>query len=284
MLMLPVIASLTMKAARPATLEVRKDGPGVTLDQARKMPPDQLADMLLAPGHPKIESAMVGRMVVRPPPPPGIPRVTVVRLYTAAQPSTKAGFCERKVAAVSLKPVYATSDGIPPAAADFVTVETVYKWHGPGKIACGGIAESYFDPVHSKIGDRAFDVIRMFSALQRASWGRIPKGVTVSVSDTAAPVWRAYAKGNAGHELTQDDLTTLTDGRKALVDFPLEDVTWVIDGENAGGNPLTAEDMRANGPTTRSTYLWAGIWAAGVVVSGGKITTVRIRKAIPPSS
>lgn len=50
-----------------AAIEVRRNGPPLTLEQARKMTPAQLADALLAPGHRPIVEASVGPEGMSPP-------------------------------------------------------------------------------------------------------------------------------------------------------------------------------------------------------------------------
>jgi len=54
-----------------ATIALRADPPAMTFAEARAMTPAQLADAVLAPGHPVVVAAEVGRHAPMPPPPPG---------------------------------------------------------------------------------------------------------------------------------------------------------------------------------------------------------------------
>ncbi len=277
-----LLTALALQAVAHAAFEVRKNGPGVSIYDAYKMSPEQLAEALLKPGHPAIDAAMVNRMVLLPPPPPGAPHINVIRLYATAKPSPEAGFCERKVAAVYLNPVVPIDRLIPPAAANHVEVETVYQWRGSKQDKCSGGIESYFDPTYSLVNEQAFEVIRMFHNLQEQLIEYGSSVTEISVIDTAAGEWRRSAKDNGDHDMKNDDLTTLTDPKKAVVLFPLKQVGWVADGTRAAGSLLTPGDMELiAGGAGRAFYLSAGVWSASLITKNSNILVARISRAIP---
>lgn len=56
-----------------ATIDIRRDAPPVTLEQARSMSPADLGDALLKAGHSPIVKSVVGPEGMLPPPPPDLP-------------------------------------------------------------------------------------------------------------------------------------------------------------------------------------------------------------------
>jgi len=75
-----------------ATIALRADPPAITFAEARAMTPAQLADAMLAPGHPVVVAAEVGRHAPMPPPPPG---ASSHRLQAAGHSAATSLHCHR---------------------------------------------------------------------------------------------------------------------------------------------------------------------------------------------
>lgn len=277
---------MTMPAsmALPPQIEVRRDGPAIALGEAERMTPAALADALLAPGHPPIVEARVGPEGMMPPAPPGVPVINQIRLFTAATPADRPGFCEKTRIDVSLAPRMREGDTVPAAPAEAVTTTKLYRWARSGKdgARCKVASGSYFRR-NAVLGERSFTVIRSLATLRPA---RIRK-LRITIDDYAArqlaDMVKAYPQDFA--DMPRDRITPITDGRVALARFPVSSVQYV--GPYSATWPrdlLDKADLQdATGHKLEAITMIAGDeWNAGIVFDGDRIVTIRLRRAIPP--
>jgi hypothetical protein len=278
----PRMLTLIMMAA---TIEIRRDGPALTVAQAQALTPEALADVLLVPGHPPVDEAIIGREGMYPPPPPGTLEATEVRFFTTPVPSSKSGFCERTEALVTLAPVMRQNRELPPAGAMTVSLTPMYRWadKAKGALSCKAPRGDFFklDP---KLGDRTFTVIRALQALKSGS----AKNVQISIDDRGAREMRDFVKRNSYlPSLSKSTITPITSAREALRMFPITRVASIRLYVRVWDNgPLHEDDLKArsNHPIDAVQLIAGEQWNTGVVLQGGQIVTVRFVKAIPPPS
>ena len=265
-----------------ATIEIRRDGPPITLAQARELTSAALGDVLLAPRHPPIVEASIGPEGMLPPPPPGMPVTSEIRLFAAARPAEQPGFCEKTQVTVRLTAVTPAGLDLPPAPAEAVSSSTLYRWAGnvPGQSACEGKRYDFFalDPA---FGDRSFAVIRALGAA-RPSTVR-----TISIDDQEGRSMRDYAKQhpNDARGFPKEAITPITNGRAALTQFPVSRITTVRRYVKAWDGELLKEADLKNetGRVLEAITIFAGdVWNAGIVMDGDRITTIRFVRAVPP--
>ena len=267
-----------------ATVDVRQNGPAITLEQAKAMTPAELGDALLAPNHPPIVEASVGPIGMMAPPPPESPIESEIRLYTASQLSNEPDFCEKVQATVTLAPVTRINGTLPPAQAVRLVKTKLYRWAAKGTkpSTCEGKHYDFFE-TRANTAKLSFKVIRLLAALQE----KRGSGATLSINDEYARSNRAYL---SKHPLYSDNFPKLstiqiTNGRIALIQFPITSISSI--NEYSGSWPsniLTTNDLiQRGGPKLKALSLFAGgLWSAGVVLSDNKITTVRYVREIPP--
>lgn len=265
-----------------ATIEVRRDGPQVTLEQARAMAPAALGDALLAPGHPPIVEASVGPEGMAPPSAPGMPVTSEIRLFTSARTAARAGFCEKTLVTVTLAPVMRIGRDVPPARAQAVASTTLYRWAPriDGRLSCEGRRDDFF-ALDAALGERSFAVIRALATVR-------PNQVrTIGIDDQDARSMRDYVRSHPTEAvgLPAEAVTPITDGRIALARFPISSIT-MIGRYGRGWNDRVLSDSDLRNKTGRAleavTIFAGGVWTAGVVLDGDTITTIRFVKAIPP--
>ncbi|MES3099971.1 hypothetical protein [Sphingomonas faeni] len=267
-----------------ATIEVRRDGPPLTLEQARAMTPAALGDALLTSPHPPIVEAVVGPEGMVPPPPPDTPEATEIKLFAAAVPASQPGFCEKVRATITLAPVMRREGTLPPARAQAVSSTPLYRWAEPsaGPARCEAKRYAFFalDP---GLGDRAFTVIRLLGTLKNA----YDRKVQISIDDRGAREMRDYAKGHRDEmkDMPKDAITPIVSGRSAISKFPISSITAIRRYVDAWDrNPLTRTDLKAVKDHGWEAYqiFAGGEWDTGVIVDGDRIVTVRFVKAVPP--
>lgn len=267
-----VIAAL----AATGTIALNPAAPALTPAEARARSPSALADALLAPGHPRVTETVVGPEFNGPPPPPGAPSTTEIRLYFAATRTGPLSFCEKKVALVTLAPVFGSLVSLPPARPRTLALSSTYRWRAPGR-SCEGDYRSFFSVV-PKLGSSSFGVVRALAELRR----RRGAGVPVSIDDRYArdigEYWREHP------DKDNPPPVPITDGRKALAAFPIDAISGVYPAGYSPTDPLTPADLRTpSGRALEGVSLFAGgEWNAGLVLDGGRIVRVRLERAIQP--
>lgn len=133
--------------------------PVASVEQAKAMPPQALAEALLGPGHPPVDFANVAPVDMAPPPPPGAPPQFWVVLQTAPAPAGP-GFCART--AINLRV-------LDPGPAARVEVDRTRTLHRLGAKCAGGRA-AYGDYRDGA----ARDAVRALAVLQRRKRVSIP--------------------------------------------------------------------------------------------------------------
>jgi hypothetical protein len=267
-----------------AAIEVRRDGPPITLEQAGRMTPAELADALLTPDHPAVVEAGVGPEGMRPPPPPGMPTVSEIRLFTAAKPASEPGFCEKTRATVTLEPVSVKEGDLPPARPQTLSVTKLYRWAEQfnGSFRCEEKHYSFFE-LDPQFASQSFAVIRLLDRVQRKPSSK----VTISIDDQEARSMRDYVAENpsAARDMPKEAITPITNGRAALAKFPTSDISHIRSYVKSWDDDiLKNSDLQdRRGRTLQAVRLFAGgVWEVGVVLDGDTITTIRFVKAVPP--
>ncbi|WP_137897226.1 hypothetical protein [Sphingomonas sp. 2SG] len=267
-----------------ATVDVRQNGPAITLEQAKTMTPAELGDALLAPNHPPIVEASVGPIGIMPPPPPESPIVSEIRLYTAARPSDEADFCEKTRVTVKLSPVTRMNGTLPPARAAEVYTKELYRWAIKDAAAsrCDGKSYDFFE-AEADTARRSFKVIRLLAALQQ----KRGIGAKLSIDDEYARSNRAYVSRRPSDrgKFPKASTTQITNGRTALAQFPITSISSInAYSESWPSDLLRQKDIRnVDGTKLEAISLFAGgLWSAGIVLSSNKITVARFVREIPP--
>lgn len=267
-----------------ATVDVRQNGPAITLEQAKTMTPAELGDALLAPNHPPIVEASVGPIGMMPPPPPESPIQSEIRLYTAAQPSSEKGFCEKIQATILLNPVTRINGTLPPAQAAQVTKTKLYRWaaNGTTSTSCEGKHYEFFEAQPDN-AQRSFEVIRLLVALQQ----KHGSGATLSIDDEYARSNRAYLSRRPSDRANfpKEATTSIMNGRAALAQFPITSISRIDTySESWPSDLLNRRDLtEVNGTKPEAVRLFAGgLWSAGMVLSSDKILIARFVREIPP--
>ena len=272
--------------ALAATIALRPDAAPLSPALAAKMRPDVLAGAILAPGHPPIARVRVSPFGQVPPPPPQMPTITQIRLYTVGVKSGRRRFCENQVITVTLAPVMRSDRFLPPSPPSELAARKGYSWQGPDEsIPCESRQRSFFDP-GLVYDDRAFEIIDRFSRLQeRTRMGRALT-VTLSVEDQEAVRLQAFAARNTDPivEPTAEELTPITDGRRALSLFPTHQIES-ISASTPPWSALTPVDAGSEhiAVDVDSVALFAGgEWHATLVLRGKTITHVHLLRRVPP--
>ena len=275
---------LTVLLMVTAPIEVRRDGPPLSLERARQMSAAQLGDTVLAPGHPAIVEASVGPEGMGPPPFPGTPVASEIRLYTAGHLMAGSGFCRKNKVTVTLRPVLLQGGQLPPAPAETASSTALYRWaeRTNRAIKCEAGHHDFFQLDHT-LADRSFAVIRLLDRSRRGADRRLQ----VTIDDQAARSMRDYVNKHRSEArgLPKEAITPIVNGRVALRKFPISSITMIRPFAKAwDANLLTVADLHdATGRALEAVTIFAGgEWLAGIVLDGDRITTIRFIKAIPP--
>ncbi len=266
------------------TIEVRRDGPALSLDHAQESTPAQLGDALLAPGHPPIVEASVGPEGIMPATAPGMPVTSEIRLYTAAEAAPTPGFCRKTKITVTLEPVMPDGRRLPPARAATASSTALYRWAARSNDATGCEADhSAFFALDPALADRSFAVIRLLARLRDSAVHRIP----VTIDDQEGRSMREYFREHPSEarDMPEDVTTPIVDARTALRMFPISSITTIVPYERAWPRDiLKPSDLRGgkDRPLEAITMFAGGAWHAAIVLDGDRITTVRFVRAIPP--
>ncbi|RZM12015.1 MAG: hypothetical protein EOP68_02155 [Sphingomonas sp.] len=267
-----------------ATIEVRRDGPPLTPEQARAMTPAALGDALLASPHPPIVEAVVGPEGVLPPPPPDMPETTEIKLFAAVVPASQPGFCEKTRMVVALAPVMRRDGNLPPARAQTVSSTKLYRLaeRNADGIECEAERHAFF-AVDPKLGDRTFSVIRLLDTLKIAYNSK----VQITIDDRGARELRDLARRHPDEmrNVPEEAITPIVSGGSAMAKFPISSINMI--GPYAAawhGDLLTKTDLKAVKDHGWEAYqiFAGGEWDTGVIVDGDRIVTVRFVRAIPP--
>ncbi|MDQ0839251.1 hypothetical protein [Sphingomonas faeni] len=266
-----------------ATIDIRRDAPPVTLDQARGMSPADLGDALLIAGHSPIVEAVVGPEGMLPPPPPELPEESEIKLFSAAEPAQQADFCEKTRAVVRLEPVLRSQGELPPSRPKSVSLTKLYRMAVQKNGASRCEAKRYeFFALDEKLADRTFTILRLLNSLRMNGIRK----VVVSIDDQEARGMQDYVRENPSQAkgLPKEYITPITDGRVAIERFPISSISYVRNYVKAWDNTLSDLDLKdRKGHDLEAISLFAGgTWDAGIVLDGGRIVKVRFKKAIPP--
>lgn len=277
-----LVPSLAVAAPAGSVLQVRADAPPVSPDQANALAPAALGDLLLGPGHPPVVEATIGPEGLEPPPPPGAPVATRIKLYLQPSHGLEPGFCERIVATIYLKPVDRLPDGnLPAAGPDKLSTETAYRWVGKQRdAACDAPRYAFFIPDAGE-KEQALQAVRLLASASRAAQQSRRLTFEVSVEDKEGPEMAAFERDNpqlpAG-----TPMQTITDARQALAALPVDMVQY------AGRRGMSAGLFHDSDPVGRSgrtlqamTLFLGGDWYAGLVIDGGRIKLIRLLRKIP---
>jgi len=274
------LASSGAAAAQvPDQVALRGDAVPMTVARAKALTPQALGDALLAPGHPPVVLAHVGPRGLAPPPPPGAPVATPIRLVLRGIPSAQPGFCQQTVASIDLKPVGRLADGsLPAAAADTLATHVQYRWRGD--VDCAAPADAFFVPRDGE-AMRDFAIVRLLAKAQQAARRGGRPGFPVSVTDKMGPELIAYQRSNPTQPPVAG-LTVVTDARKALAMLPIEEIGFVGRSTTAFPDSLRPSDTDAATRADATTIFMGGVWTVGLVLERGRIVRMRLRREIPP--
>lgn len=272
-----------------ATIALRADPPALTFAEARAMTPAQLADAVLAPGHPVVVAAEVGQHAPMPPPPPGRPYRMPITLVMAGEVSPEAGFCERLVAHVLLAPAIRdeTMAPLPPPVS--LTTERRYSWRADVRDTseCATVRKPYFS-VRDTDASRSFALIRQLARLQKRARACRSLPLRISIDDQSAEMTRAFARINTDPDLrpSEADMTAITSGRVALAKLPLDAIAHIDpDSPSHHGLIEPADRVDSRGaPRTLASLFAGGEWSVDMALESGRIVVLRILRRIPPPS
>lgn len=261
-----------MLLALLAAVALRVGPVPVTPDEARQLPPDALADRLLAPGHPPAMEKVVGpdrgEPPPPPPPPPGMPpEPTRVRLYLRAAPAAAASdFCEQVIVTLELK-----ADGHP---VDGSTNDTAYRWRDTGRPGgCDASRSEFFRPPADHTAQALQAVRQLAPARSRAaSGGRL--GFELVLDDQEGRWMRNYERV---HPDGKPPFPVLTDARKALAGLAVDEIGYAGPIDSLGGKAL---DGFAGGPESAGFFIRSD-WTVGIAWARDRVLRVRMVRAIP---
>lgn len=266
-----------------AAIDIRRDAPPVTLEQASSMSPADLGDALLMAGHSPIVDSVVGPEGMLPPPPPELPEESRITLFSAAIPAQQPGFCEKTMAVVKLEPVLRSRGKLPPSRPKSVLLTNLYRMavHKNGESQCEAKSYEFFE-LDEKLADRTFAILRLLNSLRMNG----DRKVIVSIDDQEARGMRDYVRKNPSQAkgIKKEYTTPITNGRVAIENFPISSISYIRNYVKAWDDTLSASDLKdKKGHDLEAISLFAGgTWNAGIVLDGGRIEKVRFKKAIPP--
>ncbi len=283
-----ILVPSALYAAEPrttTTLQLRPEGPSISPEEAKALPPQALGDALLAPGHLPVLEVVVGAQGMEPPPPPGGVVPTRVKLYLKPLLSEQSGFCQRTIATTYLQPVSRPENSSASGGRPInLTTEVAYRWIGEarGALACNAPKYAFFIPSLEE-KQSALEAVRLLAAASEAAKKGRPLGYSLSLVDKEGPEMLAFQREHP--ELTPvPGLRIINDAKKALASLPIGEATFAGPSETAFPNILKASDLK----TTKSrvargmTVFLGGDWIAGLVIVDGRIVRMRLQRAIPP--
>jgi hypothetical protein len=237
LLLAPAALSAGGPDVAPA-LQLRQDGPSLTLQEAKALTPQALGDALLAPGHPPVTEAGVGPQGMEPPP-PGAAVSTRVKLFLQPAPSEQPGFCQRTVATLYLEPGDAPK-GMRPG---HLATEIAYRWSGEAHAgsACSAAQYAFFIP---RPGEErlALGAVRLLASASEAARQKRRIGYPLSLEDKEGPEMLAYERANP-KEPTIPGWRIMTDAREALATLPIDAVTYAGPSSTAIPDILRPADL-----------------------------------------
>lgn len=284
LVLLPALAACASvsPATNQVSIAIRSDARPITPDEARGLPPKELADILLARPHPDAVEATVGPEGMEAPTPPG-PASIRIKLYLEPALSVHRGFCERITATVMLSRAYRLGNGpIPAARPQVVTTETSYRWIGlkmPSS-ACPAPRDSFFQPDESERAI-ALETVRILVAARDNARSRRPLAFALTVDDQMARQVNDYLQRSMSKS---QPMQVITDARAALASLNAGMISFAGPSRRAGSDILTASDLiDARGRQLDGRIIFqAGGWTAGLVVDGGRLIRIRLVRAIAP--
>jgi len=269
-----------------ATIALRTDPPSITFAEARAMTPAQLADAVLAPGHPVVVAAEVGRHAPMPPPPPGASYQMPVTLVMAGDVSTAAGFCERSVAHVLLAPSIFRGIAAPLSPPLSLTIERTYSWRADARDRgeCATVRKPYFS-VSETDASPSFALIRQLATLQARARSHRSLPVRISIDDQSARMAQDFARINTDPDLrpSKEEMTVITSGRVALAKLPLDAIAYIHPNSLSYQGlvePAERRDSRGT-PRALATLLAGGEWTVDMALENGRIVVMRIMRRVP---
>ena len=283
LVLLPALAACASvsPATNQVSIAIRSDARPIAPDEARGLPPKELANILLASPHPDAVEATVGPEGMEAPIPPTGPASIRMKLYLDPALSAHRGFCERIIATVMMAPAGRLAGGsVAAARPKSVTTEIAYKWIGPKKnfAACRTPRSSFFTP-NAELTN-ALETVRMLVAAREEarSHRRLPFALTVD--DQMAREMNEFRKRGL---LQIPPEEVITDARAALASLDIGMVSFAGPSHRASSDVFRDGDRSLQGrPLDGRIVFLGGVWTAGLIVEGGRVTLIRLKRAIPP--
>lgn len=272
----------TSPATGQPSIAIRSDARLIAPDEAQGLPPQELADILLAQPRPAAVEATVGPEGMDAPTPPG-PASIRIKLYFEPALSLHRGFCERLSATVMMSRADRLENGLlAPAKPQSVTTETSYRWIGLNtpSSACPAPRHSFFNPDADEL-TVALETVRILVAARDHARSRRPLAFELTVDDQMARTLNDYRQRSMSKS---PPMQVISDARTALGSLNLGTISFAGPSRRAASDILTASDLvdaRGRQLDGRIIFL-GGEWTAGLVLDDGRLTRVRLVRAIPP--
>lgn len=210
--------------------------------QARAMTPAQLADRILAAGHPRIDVAEVGPHGLEPPPPPGSPPQFGVTLVTQPVAAAQPGYCTRQRIEATV---------VDPGAHATIRLGPVTTLYRLGRPCVGGKTQ------FGRFEDAA--AMATIRNVDRARHGPL----LVDYIDRLPP---------------RDPRPRYVDGMAALRAVDLGTISWAGAPDHAG----SMTDLRRKVPAgADAVAFYAGDWSGMVQRAGNRIVHVWLKREYP---
>jgi len=285
-LLLPLLPA-SVAAAPPPTrhgLQLRVGGPAITVEEARRLRPEALGEILLAASHLPVTEAEVGTGAGEPPPPPGMPVSTRIRLYLQPVRSSERGFCERQVATVYLKPVdYLSYRKLPASTPDRLSTDVIYRWaEGKNPAVCPARSKIFFNP--GELGKQpALSAVRALAKAVNYARHHRHLPFTISLNDEEGPEFLKWEKSQPKLGPIPER-KVFSDPREALTALQPDAVLAVSQPYGADLTALVGRDRATAGSTTDrqiATLFVNGDWTVGLALRKGRITIMQLTRRIP---
>lgn len=254
--------------------------------QAQSLSPEALGKALLLNADVPVVEATVGPQGMEPPPPPGPPVPTRIKLYLRPTPSAQTGFCQQRIATLFLKPTKPVSDGTSPGwVAGDLSSDVAYRWSpksARGASGCSAPRTAFFTPRPAKV-EQALQVVRLLASASYAARHKRKLGFPIFVEDQLGPEMLKYQLAHPALDPIPS-FKIISDAREALAALPIETITFVGPASSAFPDILKASDLETSDDHSMEpmTVFLGGEWTVGLLLERGRITRLRLRRAIPP--
>lgn len=284
---MPIIASLFLASQVPAVASVafKTDAKPMTLTDAERLGPTQMANAWLVAGHPSVERATIGPQGMSAPLPPGPAVETGATVLFVPAPASDTHFCQRIVADLTMSPI---SRDVTSRQALYrptaIKTDTQYRWAG-GAASAASCAKSgaTFFKIDPNLGNQQFGIISAVAAAGARSRGGRRPSFPVTVDDREGREMLAFEAGTPNASRRPGGWTVYTDGTKALAAVPFTAAFAVYPTSSTYADPFTkAEISNANAQKLTAWTIRASDWTVGVLVEDGRIKVMRLIRAVPP--